>query len=50
MITAKLESPSAEQLVLASIIENNGLHDDIGGLLGADDFWCLRHCCRYREA
>ncbi len=38
MITAKLESPSAEQLVLASIIENNGLHDDIGGLLGADDF------------
>lgn len=38
MITTKLESPSAEQLVLASIIENNGLHDDIGGLLGADDF------------
>lgn len=38
MITAKLESPSAEQLVLASIIENNGLHDDIGGMLGADDF------------
>lgn len=38
MIAAKLESPSAEQLVLASIIENNGLHDDIGGMLGADDF------------
>ena len=38
MITTKLESPSAEQLVLASILENNGLHDDIGGLLGADDF------------
>ena len=38
MNTVKLESPSAEQLVLASIIENNGLHDDIGGMLGADDF------------
>ena len=38
MIATKLESPSAEQLVLASIIETNGLHDDIGGLLGADDF------------
>jgi len=38
MITTKLESPSTEQLVLASILETNGLHDDIGGLLGADDF------------
>lgn len=38
MTTAKLESPSAEQLVLASIIETNMLLDDIGGMLGADDF------------
>jgi len=38
MTTAKLESPSAEQLVLASIIEANGLLDDIASLIGADDF------------
>ena len=38
MITAKLESPSAEQLVLASIIETNGLLDDIASLIGSDDF------------
>lgn len=38
MTTAKLESPSAEQLVLASIIEANGLLDDIASIVGYDDF------------
>lgn len=38
MTTAKLESPSAEQLVLASIIEANGLLDDIASVVGVDDF------------
>ena len=38
MITAKLESPSAEQMVLASIIETNMLLDDIASMIGADDF------------
>lgn len=38
MITAKLESPSAEQLVLSSVMEQNGLLDDVSGILGADDF------------
>lgn len=38
MITAKLESPSAEQVVLSSIIESNSLLDDIAGMIGADDF------------
>lgn len=38
MTTAKLESPSAEQLVLASVIEANGLLDDIASLIGSDDF------------
>lgn len=38
MTTAKLESPSAEQLVLASIIESNGLLDDIASVVGVDDF------------
>jgi len=38
MTTARLESPSAEQFILASIIETNALLDDVGGMLGADDF------------
>ena len=39
MITTKLESPSAEQRsFLPASSKTNGLHDDIGGLLGADDF------------
>ncbi len=43
MIPAKLESPSAEQLVLASVIENNGLLDDVIGVVGIDDFTIPEH-------
>lgn len=43
MSTAKLESPSAEQIVLASIIESNGFLDDIASMIGADDFTVPEH-------
>ena len=38
MITTKLESPSAEQVVLSSLMEQNGLLDDVGSMIAADDF------------
>lgn len=38
MITTKLESPSAEQVVLSSVMEQNGLIDDVASTIAADDF------------